>query len=103
MFYSNELKDSNIGIESKACHWLITVSTECSRDVPVNHPVLGRCRVSHYPVLPGPGKIIDPSKFIFCQSKILKRDGVGYQSRTQLVTTVLNRSQSSFKSVERVG
>jgi len=39
------------------------------RDVPVNHPVLGICRVSHYPVLPGPGKIIDPSKFISFQSK----------------------------------
>jgi len=35
------------------------------RDVPVNHPVLGICRVSHYPVLPGPGKIIDPSTFFF--------------------------------------
>jgi len=39
-----------------------------SRDVPVNHPVLDICRVSHYLVLPGPGKIIDPSKFFF-QSK----------------------------------
>ena len=42
-------------------------------DVPVNHPVLGICRVSHYPVLPGPGKIINPSKFNFFQSKILNR------------------------------
>src|SRR6218665_3423711 len=73
-----------------------------SRDVPVNHPVLGICRVSHYPVLSGPGKIIDPSNF-FLQSKILKWDGVGYQSRTQLVTTVFNRSRNPFKSVLRVG
>ena len=43
------------------------------RDVPVNHPVLGICRVSHYPVLPEPGRIIDPSNFIFFQSKILNR------------------------------
>src|SRR6218665_3752172 len=42
-------------------------------DVPVNHPVLCICRVSHYPVLPGPGKIINPSKFNFFQSKILNR------------------------------
>jgi len=69
------------------------------RDVPVNHPVLGICRVSHYLVLPGPGKIIDLSTFIFFQSKILKRDGVGYQSRTQLVTTVFNRSQNPFRSM----
>ena len=73
-----------------------------SRDVPVNHPVLGICRVSHYPVLSGPGKIIDPSNF-FLQSKILKWDGVGYQSRTQLVTTVFNRSRNPFKSILRVG
>ena len=44
-----------------------------TRDVPVNHPVLGICRVSHYPVLTGTGKIIDPSKFIFFQTKILNR------------------------------
>jgi len=73
-----------------------------TKDVPVNHPVLGICRVSHYPVLSGPGKIIDPSKFFF-QSKILKQDGVGYQSWTQRVTTVFNRSQNPFKSIERVG
>jgi len=39
------------------------------RDVPVNHPVLGICRVSHYPVLTGPGKIISPSKFNFFKVK----------------------------------
>jgi len=45
------------------------VKAQVIRDVPVNHPVLGICRVSHYPVLPGPGKIIDPSKFIFFKVK----------------------------------
>src|SRR6218665_3628958 len=44
-----------------------------ARDVPVNHPVLGICRVSHYPVLLGLGKIIYLSKFNFFQSKILNR------------------------------
>jgi len=39
------------------------------RDVPGNHPVLGICRVSHYPVLPGPGKIMKPSKFNFFKVK----------------------------------
>src|SRR6218665_539858 len=43
------------------------------RDVPVNHPVLGICRVSHYPILTGPGKIINPSKKN--QSKTLNRIG----------------------------
>ena len=43
------------------------------RDVPVNNPVLGICRVSHYPVLTGPGKVIDPSIFIFFKSTILNR------------------------------
>ena len=28
------------------------------RDVPDIHPVPGKCRVSHYSVLPGPGKIM---------------------------------------------
>src|SRR6218665_3335722 len=32
-----------------------------SRDVPDIHPVPGKCRVSHYSVLPGPGKIMGPS------------------------------------------
>jgi len=31
------------------------------RDVPDIHPVPGKCRVSHYSVLPGPGKIMGPS------------------------------------------
>ena len=38
------------------------------RDVPVIHPVPGKCRISHYSVLPGPGKIMGPSnkrKFFF--------------------------------------
>ena len=41
---------------------------EKSRDVPVIHPVPGKCRISHYPVLPGPSKIMGPSnkkKFFF--------------------------------------
>src|SRR6218665_1205955 len=39
-----------------------------SRDVPDIHPVPGRCRISHYSVLPGPGKIMGSSnkkKFFF--------------------------------------
>src|SRR6218665_2545465 len=32
-----------------------------NRDVPVIHPVPGKCRISHYSVLPGPGKIMGPS------------------------------------------
>ena len=32
-----------------------------TRDVPDIHPVTGKCRVSHYSVLPGPGKIMGPS------------------------------------------
>src|SRR6218665_1630658 len=39
------------------------------RDVPDIHPVPGKCRVSHYSVLPGPGKLMGPSnkkkKFFF--------------------------------------
>ena len=38
------------------------------RDVPDIHPVPGKCRVSHYSVLPGPGKIMKLSnkkKFFF--------------------------------------
>src|SRR6218665_2939292 len=31
------------------------------RDVPGIHPVPGKCRISHYSVLPGPGKIMGPS------------------------------------------
>src|SRR6218665_3309482 len=31
------------------------------RDVPVIHPVPGKCRISHYSVLPRPGKIMGPS------------------------------------------
>src|SRR6218665_1173057 len=31
------------------------------RDVPDIHPVPGKCRVSHYSVFPGPGKIMGPS------------------------------------------
>src|SRR6218665_2477100 len=31
------------------------------RDVPVIHLVPGKCRISHYLVLPGPGKIMGPS------------------------------------------
>ena len=32
-----------------------------NRDVPVIHPVPGKCRISHYSVLHGPGKIMGPS------------------------------------------
>src|SRR6218665_2468223 len=32
-----------------------------ARDVPDIHPVPSKCRVSHYSVLPGPGKIMGPS------------------------------------------
>ena len=32
-----------------------------TRDVPVIHPVPGKCWISHYSVLPGPGKIMGPS------------------------------------------
>src|SRR6218665_1713972 len=45
------------------------------RDVPVIHPVPGKCRISHYSVLPGPGKIMKPSNkkkfFFFLLSKKL--------------------------------
>src|SRR6218665_260271 len=33
----------------------------CNRDVPVIHPVPGKCRIFHYSILPGPGKIMGPS------------------------------------------
>ena len=32
-----------------------------SRDVPDIHLVPGKCRIYHYSVLPGPGKIMGPS------------------------------------------
>ena len=32
-----------------------------SRDVSVIHPVPGKCQISHYSVLLGPGKIMGPS------------------------------------------
>src|SRR6218665_3925937 len=35
--------------------------SEGTRDVPVIHPVPGKCRISHYSVLPGPGKIMGPN------------------------------------------
>src|SRR6218665_2364170 len=34
---------------------------EETRDVPVIHPVPGKCRISHYSALPGTGKIMRPS------------------------------------------
>src|SRR6218665_1218213 len=37
-------------------------STLVFRDFPDIHPVPGKCRVSHYSVLPGPGKKTGPSK-----------------------------------------
>ena len=40
-----------------------------TRDVPVIHSVLGIFGLSHYSVLPGLGKIIRPSKFIFFKVK----------------------------------
>ena len=44
-----------------------------SRDVPDIHPVPGKCRISHYSVLPGPGKIMGPSnkKNFFFLPKVL--------------------------------
>ena len=60
-------------------HWTIfytllhTNTHAHTRYVLVNQPALGICRESHYPVLTGPGKIINPSKFNFFQSKILNR------------------------------
>ena len=44
-----------------------------SRDVPVIHPVPGKCRISHYSVLPEPGKIMGPSnkKKPFWETKIM--------------------------------
>src|SRR6218665_615878 len=38
-------------------------SYECDfiRDVPVIHPVPGKCWISHYSILPGPGEIMRPS------------------------------------------
>jgi len=59
--------------KSQKCHCLGHIGLTIGRDVPVNHPVLGICRVSHYPVLSGPGKIINQSKFNFFQSKVLNR------------------------------
>ena len=40
---------------------MIILSVVSIRDVPDIHPVPGKCRVSHYSVLPGPGKIMGPS------------------------------------------
>src|SRR6218665_1759566 len=49
-----------------------------SRDVPDIHPVPGKCRIYHYSVLPGPGKIMGPSNkkkffftFYFCLPEVL--------------------------------
>ena len=48
------------------------------RDVPIIHPVPGKCRISHYSVLSGPGKIMRPSNkkkkknfFIFFLPEVL--------------------------------
>ena len=60
-------------IQTARLRHLQHIDIDTTRDVPVNHPVLGICRVSHYPVLLGPSKIFDPSKFNFFQSKILNR------------------------------
>ena len=50
-------------MKSKAYTWYTIY-----RDVPVIHSVPGKCRISHYSVLPGTGKIMGPSnkqKFFF--------------------------------------
>ena len=52
---------------------VILMLKDLARDVPGNHPVLGICRVSHYLVLLGPGKIIKPSKFNFFKVKYLTK------------------------------
>src|SRR6218665_3061079 len=38
-----------------------TLVLPITNDVPDIHPVPGKCRVSHYSVLPEPGKIMGPS------------------------------------------
>ena len=44
-----------------SCYVVLVNYLSTSRDVPVIHPVPGKCRISHYSVLPGPGKIMGPS------------------------------------------
>ena len=44
---------------------ILSSSHAKNRDVPVIHPVPGKCRISHYSVLPGPGKIMGPSNIFF--------------------------------------
>ena len=104
----------------KSLHWLKI------RDVPVIHPVPGMCRISHYSVLPGPGKIMGPSnkqkfkkktfllfitvtkksygivdKNIFCRIKNIQSYKLVFCVQYFLIFTVSCSSCHSLKSVSR--
>src|SRR6218665_3285556 len=49
----------------------VQLPKNCFRDVPVIHPVPGKCRISHYSVLSGPGKIMGPSNKKIKNKKII--------------------------------
>src|SRR6218665_3320500 len=93
-------------------------------DVPVIHPVPGKCRISHYSVLSGPGKIMRPSKkkfkkkFFFyfllskklygiveknilCRIKNIQSYKLVFCVRYFLIFTVSCSSCHSLKSVSR--
>ena len=95
-------------------------------EVPVIHPVPGKCRISHYSVLPGPGKIMGPSnkkkqnfsyfllfitvskksygivdKNIFCRIKNVQSYKLVFYVQYFLIFTVYCSSCHSLKSVSR--
>src|SRR6218665_3724087 len=96
--------------------------TDNIRDVPVIHPVPGKCRISHYSVLPGPGKIMGPSnkknffllfitasknsygivdKNILCRIKNIQSYKLVFCVQYFLIFTVSCSSCHSLKSVSR--
>src|SRR6218665_4082489 len=98
------------------------LTTESHRDVPVMHPVPGKCRISHYSVLPGPGKIMGPSnkkkifllfitvskksygivdKTILCRIKNIQSYKLVFCVQYFLIFTVSCSSCHSLKSVSR--
>ena len=56
----------------------MAMSLQGCRDALVIHSVLGICRVSHYSVLLGLGKIISPSKFNFFKVKFEQKSRYKY-------------------------
>src|SRR6218665_1281927 len=53
-----ELKSFNLKFVTLTVAHVLSPRAICGRDVPVIHPEPGKCRISHYSVLPGHGKIM---------------------------------------------